>query len=86
MISAPAPISVWAAFAAPSGVPWSSSIIKVMSPMPDSSIASCAALRNEAPTTLGPPFCVNGKIKPTRIGPEPRVSPTVGAASGCAST
>ena len=44
--------------------------------MPNSSIASWAALRSEAPTTLGPPFCVNGRIRPTRTGPVPRTSPT----------
>ena len=82
--SAPAPIAAWAAWAAPSGVEWSSSTIKVTSLAPDSSTASCAALRSETPTALGLPPCVSGKITPMRTGPVPRVSPTVAPPlSGC---
>ncbi len=74
--SAPAPIAAWAAWAAPSGVEWSSSTIKVTSLAPDSSTASCAALRSETPTGLGLLPWVSGRITPMRTGPVPRVSPT----------
>src|SRR5271165_1623508 len=35
----------------------------------------------DTPTGLGAPFCVRGRIMPTRTGPEPSVSPTVGPAT-----
>ena len=83
MISAPAPTTAWPACAAPSGVPWSSTIINVTSFMPDSSTASWAASAIETPTLLGWPFWVSGRTRPTRTGPVPTVWPTVGPASGC---
>jgi hypothetical protein len=49
---------------------------------PESLIASCAALRIETPIGLGPPFCVSGRIIPTRTGPAPNVSPTSGPPAG----
>src|SRR5579883_2441475 len=54
-----------------------------MSAPPDSCTASAAALRKEVPIALGPPFWVSGRTRPTRTGPEPIVSPTVGPLSGC---
>ena len=79
MISAPAPKTCCAAWAAPSGVEWSSTIMSVMSLEPYSSTASSAASRSDWPIGLGAPFCVSGRIAPTRTGPVPTVWPTVAA-------
>src|SRR3984957_16402818 len=56
--------------------------MSVMEVEPESLIASCAALRIEAPIGLGAPFCVSGRTIPTRTGPVPIVSPTDGAFAG----